>query len=104
MENADGDVVDAYRRSIGFLLAKAEEAKPGREIEPPLTETQLGESFWLLRGEDDQLSRQYSLQTRFAAVEIAFRERYYNLLVRETSGRLQLFANYLLASGYYFHR
>ncbi|KAJ0422562.1 THO complex subunit 1 transcription elongation factor-domain-containing protein [Aspergillus carlsbadensis] len=80
MENADGDVVDAYRRSIGSLLAKAEEAKPGREIEPPLTETQLGESFWLLQGEDDQLSRQYNLQTRFAAVEIAFRERFYNLL------------------------
>ncbi|KAL2837737.1 THO complex subunit 1 transcription elongation factor-domain-containing protein [Aspergillus pseudodeflectus] len=80
MENADGDVVDAYRRSIGSLMAKAEEAKPGREIEPPLTETQLGESFWLLPSEDDQLSRQYSLQTRFAAVEIAFRERFYNLL------------------------
>ncbi|KAL2803231.1 THO complex, subunit THOC1 [Aspergillus granulosus] len=80
MANPDGDVIDAYRRSIESLLSKAEEAKPGREIEPPLTETQLGDSFWLLQDGDQQLAQQYSLQTRFAAVEIAFRERFYNLL------------------------
>ncbi|KAL2836518.1 THO complex subunit 1 transcription elongation factor-domain-containing protein [Aspergillus pseudoustus] len=80
MANADDDMIDVYRKSIGSLLAKAEEVKPGREIEPPLTETQLGESFWLLQGGYEWPSQQYSLQTRFAAVEIAFRERFYNLL------------------------
>ncbi|KAL3460533.1 THO complex, subunit THOC1 [Aspergillus heterothallicus] len=80
MANVDSDVIDAYRKSIRSLLAKADEAKPGRAIEPPLTETQLGDSFWLLDGENEQLLQEYSLQTRFAAVEIAFRERFYNLL------------------------
>ncbi|KAL4937971.1 THO complex subunit 1 transcription elongation factor-domain-containing protein [Aspergillus oleicola] len=80
MANADVDVVSVYRTLIDSLLAKAEQAKPGKEIEPPLTESQLGESFWLVQGEDGQLRRQLSQQTQYAAVEIAFRERFYGLL------------------------
>ncbi|KAL4787559.1 THO complex subunit 1 transcription elongation factor-domain-containing protein [Aspergillus varians] len=80
MANADADVIGVYRKLINFLLAKAEQVKPGKEIEPPLTESQLGESFWVVQGEDVQLIEQLSQQTRFAAVEIAFRERFYSLL------------------------
>lgn len=81
MANTDVDVIDIYRRLIDSLLAKAEQVKPGKEIEPPLTETQLGESFWLIHGEDAPLVKQLSQQTQFAAVEIAFREKFYGLLV-----------------------
>lgn len=81
MANADVDLIDVYRRLIDSLLAKAEQVKPGKEVEPPLTETQLGGSFWLIQGEDAQLVKQLSQQTQFAAVEIAFREKFYGLLV-----------------------
>ncbi|KAL4976556.1 THO complex subunit 1 transcription elongation factor-domain-containing protein [Aspergillus desertorum] len=84
MANAEVDVTDIYRRLIDALLIKAEQVKPGKEIEPPLTETQLGESFWLVRGEDEQIIKQLSQQTQFAAVEIAFRERFYGLLATTT--------------------
>ncbi|KAL4915194.1 THO complex, subunit THOC1 [Aspergillus aurantiobrunneus] len=80
MALADVDVIDVYRKLIDSLLTNAEQAKPGREIEPPLTEAQLGESFWLVRGDDEQITQQLSQQTQFAAVEIAFRERFYGLL------------------------
>ncbi|KAL4956218.1 THO complex subunit 1 transcription elongation factor-domain-containing protein [Aspergillus filifer] len=80
MANADVDVVSVYRTLIDSLLAKAEQAKPAREIEPPLTELHLGESFWLVQGEDGNLLRHLSQQTRYAAVEIAFREIFYGLL------------------------
>jgi THO complex subunit 1 len=81
MANTEVDVIEIYRRLIDSLLDKAEQVKPGKEIEPPLTDTQLGESFWLVRGEDEQTVKQLSQQTQFAAVEIAFRERFYSLLV-----------------------
>ncbi|KAL4877294.1 THO complex subunit 1 transcription elongation factor-domain-containing protein [Aspergillus karnatakaensis] len=80
MANADVDVSGIYRRLIDSLLLKAEQVKPGKEIEPPLAETQLGEAFWLVQGEDGEASQELSQPTRFAAVEIAFRERFYGLL------------------------
>ncbi|KAL4758465.1 THO complex subunit THO1/HPR1 [Aspergillus foveolatus] len=84
MAGTEVDVIEIYRRLIESLLGKAEQVKPGKEIEPPLTETQLGESFWLVRGEDEQTVKQLSQQTQFAAVEIAFRERFYGLLATTT--------------------
>lgn len=81
MTNTEVDATDIYRKLIDSLLAKAEQVKPGKEIEPPLTETQLGQSFWLVRGEDGLVVKQLSQQTHFATVEIAFRERFYALLV-----------------------
>ncbi|KAL2866850.1 THO complex subunit THO1/HPR1 [Aspergillus lucknowensis] len=80
MANADVDVIDTYRRLIESLLGQAGQVKPGKEIEPPLTEAQLGESFWLVQGANGQPSKDLSQQTAFAAVEIAFRERFYNLV------------------------
>ncbi|KAL4812596.1 THO complex subunit 1 transcription elongation factor-domain-containing protein [Aspergillus spinulosporus] len=84
MANIEVDVIEIYRRLIDGLLDKAEQVKPGKEIEPPLTETQLGESFWLVRGEDEQTVKQLSQQTQFAAVEIAFREKFYGILATTT--------------------
>ncbi|RDW67131.1 THO complex subunit THO1/HPR1 [Aspergillus mulundensis] len=80
MAIADVDLIDIYRRLVDTLLTKAEHVKLGKEIEPPLSETQLGESFWVVQGEDEQISKQLSQQTRFAAVELAFREKFYSLL------------------------
>ncbi|KAL4746228.1 hypothetical protein BDW72DRAFT_38697 [Aspergillus terricola var. indicus] len=84
MANTEVDVIEIYRRLVDGLLDKAEQVKPGKEIEPPLTETQLGESFWLVRGEDEQTVKQLSQQTQSAAVEIVFRERFYGLLATTT--------------------
>ncbi|KAL3475306.1 THO complex, subunit THOC1 [Aspergillus californicus] len=80
MVNGDLDVTDVYRRLVDSLLTKAEEVKPGKEIEPPLTESLLGGSFWLVRGEDERIASQLNQQTKSSTVEIAFRERFYSLL------------------------
>ncbi|KKK11881.1 hypothetical protein P175DRAFT_0494009 [Aspergillus ochraceoroseus IBT 24754] len=80
MADADADVINVYRRLIDSLLAKAEQVNPAKEIEPPLTETQLGDSIWLVQGEDEQITEKLSQPMQFAAVEIAFRERFYSLL------------------------
>ncbi|KAI9373952.1 THO complex subunit 1 transcription elongation factor-domain-containing protein [Aspergillus egyptiacus] len=80
MANADVDVINIYRELVNSLLSKAEQAKPGKEIEPPLTETQLGESFWRVQGVDEHRLGQLSQQTKWAAVEIGFRERFYSFL------------------------
>lgn len=81
MADADSDVVPVYRRLVDDLLSRADEVKADKQIEPPLTESTLGESIWLVRGEDETLVNQLNQQTRLAAVEIAFREKFYYLLV-----------------------
>lgn len=81
MADADSDVIPVYRRLVDDLLSRADEVKSDKNIEPPLTESALGESVWLVRGEDEALVNRLNQQTRFAAVEIAFREKFYHLLV-----------------------
>ncbi|GKZ86551.1 hypothetical protein CBS63078_3703 [Aspergillus niger] len=80
MADVDVGAIHAYRRLIDDLLNRAERAKPDNHIEPPLTESQLGDSIWLIQGDDEQLAKGLSQQTQFAAVEIAFREKFYSLL------------------------
>ncbi|PYH34962.1 THO complex subunit THO1/HPR1 [Aspergillus neoniger CBS 115656] len=80
MADVDVGANHAYRRLIDDLLNRAERAKPDNHIEPPLTESQLGDSIWLIHGDDEQLAEGLSQQTQFAAVEIAFREKFYSLL------------------------
>ncbi|PYI12070.1 THO complex subunit Tho1 [Aspergillus sclerotiicarbonarius CBS 121057] len=80
MADVDVGAIHAYRRLIDHLLTRAEHAKPDQLIEPPLSETHLGDSIWLIQGEDRQLVQDLSQQTQFAAVEIAFREKFYGLL------------------------
>lgn len=83
MAEMDAQTTHAYRRLVDNLLTQAEQVKPHKHIEPPLTETHLGDSFWLIQGEDEQIAKRFSQQTQFAAVEIAFREKFYHLLVRD---------------------
>ncbi|GKZ21437.1 THO complex subunit 1 [Aspergillus brasiliensis] len=80
MADLDVGAIHAYRRLIDDLLNRAERAKPDNHIEPPLTESQLGDSIWLIQGNDEPLAKGLSQQTQFAAVEIAFREKFYSLL------------------------
>ncbi|PWY69849.1 hypothetical protein BO94DRAFT_539916 [Aspergillus sclerotioniger CBS 115572] len=80
MADVDVGAIHAYRRLIDDLLTRAEHAKPDQQIEPPLTESHLGDSIWLIQGQDKQLVQELGQQTQFAAVEIAFREKFYGLL------------------------
>ncbi|RAH51025.1 THO complex subunit THO1/HPR1 [Aspergillus brunneoviolaceus CBS 621.78] len=80
MAEVDVGAIPVYKSLIDELLSRAEHAKPDGQIEPPLTETQLGDSFWLIQGEDAQSVKKLGQQTQLAAVEIAFREKFYSLL------------------------
>ncbi|KAJ5090498.1 hypothetical protein N7532_009182 [Penicillium argentinense] len=72
--------VRVYKRLIDWLLDRAAQAKPDGQIEPPLTEATLGDSIWKVPEEDQHAVQHLQPQTRFAAVEIAFREKFYHLL------------------------
>ncbi|XHF98993.1 hypothetical protein AWENTII_002516 [Aspergillus wentii] len=76
----DVEAIHIYRRLVDNLLDRAEEARPDKHIEPPLTEAHLGDSIWLVQGDDEQAVKRLSQQTQFAAVEIAFREKFYSIL------------------------
>ena len=82
MANEDIGGVQVYKRLVGNLLDRAAQAKPDKQIEPPLTEKYLGESIWQLPSEDEKVTKHLSPQTKLAAVEIAFREKFYRVLVR----------------------
>jgi len=73
--------VQVYRRLIESLLSKADELKPDKQIEPPLTETDFGDSAWHIEGSDANVLKRENQQASYAAVETAFREKFYDLLV-----------------------
>jgi THO complex subunit 1 len=81
MANEDDAGVHAYKRLVDSLLDRAAQVKPDKQIEPPLTETHLGESIWQVPSEDDKAINHLTPQTKLAAVEIAFREKFYRVLV-----------------------
>lgn len=81
MADVDVEATPIYRKLVDDLLNRAERAKPDKQIEPPLAEAQLGESIWKIHGDDAQVVDRLSQQTQFAAVEIAFREKFYHVLV-----------------------
>jgi hypothetical protein len=81
MSVAEHDAMHVYRKLVDDLLSRAEQIKKDAQIEPPLTEAHLGESIWAIQVEEERLVEQLSQQTRFAAVELAFREKFYSLLV-----------------------
>lgn len=81
MANEDVAGVQVYRRQVDNLLDRAAQVKPDKQIEPPLSETHLGDLIWKLPSEDDATTKHLSQQTKVAAVEIAFRERFYRVLV-----------------------
>ena len=79
--DADIEEVRPYRGLISNLLDRAAAVKPEKHIDPPLTEAQLGASIWTLSGADDEIVKRVSQLTRYSAVEIAFREKFYSILV-----------------------
>ncbi|KAK2863710.1 hypothetical protein FQN49_004073, partial [Arthroderma sp. PD_2] len=80
MVGEDVRAVKVYRNVIHSLLEKAGKVKETPSIEPPLTEASLGDVIKHVLAGDDSAIRENSLQTRYAAVETAFREIFYDLL------------------------
>ncbi|EEP77785.1 conserved hypothetical protein [Uncinocarpus reesii 1704] len=77
---AVGDIrsVQVYRKHVQELLEKATEVKQSSAIEPPVTESDLGDAIrWI---DDDGEDASKSAQAAYAAVETAFREKFYRLL------------------------
>lgn len=75
------EAVRLYKEVVDRLLKRAAQVKPDSHIEPPLTEGTLGEPIWQVPAEKQEIVRGLNLQTQFAAVEIAFREKFYRILV-----------------------
>ncbi|KAJ5675734.1 hypothetical protein N7462_008631 [Penicillium macrosclerotiorum] len=80
MANPEVEAVQVYSKVIDDLLERAARAKPDAQIEPPLTEALLGEPIWQVPAEYESTVKHLNQQTRFAAVEIAFREKFYRTL------------------------
>ncbi|KAJ5175419.1 uncharacterized protein N7482_001296 [Penicillium canariense] len=74
------EAVRVYKEVVDRLLERAAQVKPDSQIEPPLTEGVLGEPIWRVPGEKQEIVKQLNPQTQFAAVEIAFREKFYRIL------------------------
>lgn len=81
MVGEDVRAVKVHRKLVQDLLDKAAEVKQSSAIGSPLTEDDLGDAISrILAREDDSIKGQ-SAQTQYAAVETAFREKFYDLLV-----------------------
>ncbi|KAK2760196.1 hypothetical protein FQN54_002263 [Arachnomyces sp. PD_36] len=72
--------VQSYRFLARELLEKAAEAKQDLDIEPPLTDADLGETLWRVQKIKDGVAGGKNQQAQYAAVETAFREKFYDLL------------------------
>jgi THO complex subunit 1 len=81
MSDADIKSVKAYKELVRSLLAKAAQVKPAGQVEPPLTEVNLSDTIWRARGKDEVGLKEQAQQAHYAAVETAFREKFYELLV-----------------------
>ncbi|KAH8690927.1 putative THO complex subunit Tho1 [Talaromyces proteolyticus] len=69
--------VNAYRNLVRDLLATATEIKQSNNVEPPLMEAHLGDSIWRVHPKSEiELNKPH----KYAAVETAFREKFYELL------------------------
>lgn len=88
MASVEIDAVRVYKGLVDSLLDRATQAKPDKQIEPPLTETLLGERIWQVAEEEQGIVKQSNQQTQYAAVEIAFREKFYRILVGSAYPRL----------------
>lgn len=81
MADADVESVKIYRQLVHDLLARAAKVKPGNQVEPPLTEADLGGSIWRIPRPEGGAETGQNQQANYAAVETAFREKFYELLV-----------------------
>ncbi|CRG92773.1 THO complex subunit 1 [Talaromyces islandicus] len=77
MSNDTIESVIAYRDLVRELLAKAAEIKQSDDVEPPLMEADLGDDASRIRLKSDTEANK---QHKYAAVETAFREKFYELL------------------------
>lgn len=84
MATADVEAVQVYKDLVDSLLKRSAQVKPEEQIEPPLSEALLGESIWQVSGTGADAVKHLNQQTQFAAVEIAFREKFYHILVRHS--------------------
>lgn len=75
------DSTAAYRGLVRDLLAKAAEVKKGHNVEPPITEASLGDLVERAYLKNGKIQAETTKQTNLAAVETAFREKFYELLV-----------------------
>lgn len=82
MGSAEIEAVQVYRGLVDSLLDRAAQVKPDKQIEPPVTEALLGEPIWQVPEQEQGIVKHLNQQTQLAAVEIAFREKFYHILVR----------------------
>lgn len=82
MASSEVEAVQVYRGLVNDLLDRAAQIKTDKQIEPPLTEALLGDRIWQLPVDDEASEKLLNQQTQLAAVEIAFREKFYHILVR----------------------
>ncbi|KAJ5734269.1 hypothetical protein N7493_003055 [Penicillium malachiteum] len=80
MASVEVEAVQVYKALVDGLLDRAAQIKPDKQIEPPLTEALLGEPIWEVPSHHEESIKLLNPQTRFAAVEIAFREKFYHTL------------------------
>ncbi|KAJ5631625.1 uncharacterized protein N7484_011725 [Penicillium longicatenatum] len=80
MASVEVEAVQVYRGLVDNLLDRAAKVKTDKQIEPPLTEALLGDRIWQLPVDDKASEKPLNQQTQFAAVEIAFREKFYHIL------------------------
>lgn len=78
MSNDTMESVIAHRDLVRDLLAKAAEIKQSDDVEPPLMEADLGDYMSRIRVKSDNETNK---SHKYAAVETAFREKFYELLV-----------------------
>lgn len=82
MAPLETDAVQVYKGLVDRLLDRSVQVKPEGRIEPPLTEALLGKAIWKAPEGEEEAIQQLNQSTRLAAVEIAFREKFYRILVR----------------------
>lgn len=82
MASLEVEAVQVYRGLVNDLLDRAAQIKTDKQIEPPLTEALLGDRIWQLPADYGGFKKPLNQQTQLAAVEIAFREKFYHILVR----------------------
>lgn len=81
MGSMEIEAVQVYKELVDSLLDRAAQVKPDKQIEPPVTEALLDEPVWQVPEGKQEIVQPLYQQTRLAAVEIAFREKFYHILV-----------------------
>lgn len=81
MSVQDIRAVQIYREIVEELQERAAELKETPTIEPPLTETELGDAIRDVLQRKVKSEENCSPQSHYAAVETAFREEFYELVV-----------------------